>query len=183
MVFNRKEYYKEYYKRKKEKYREYIDKWQKKNQDKIKEYRKEYNKRKEVREKSKLRNYNRYHSDIKRREYILNWKRQKRKDPKYLEKQRIYQRELNRKLKLYTPYTLKNKLRVKKWKENNKNKFKAQQLAERRIKIIFPFCLYCGSNKKLHRHHEDYDRPLNVLILCNDCHKKIHRKYPSKEFL
>ena len=35
-------------------------------------------------------------------------------------------------------------------------------------------CFFCGSEKNLHAHHEDYDHPLDVVLLCSSCHGKLH---------
>lgn len=41
-------------------------------------------------------------------------------------------------------------------------------------------CEECGkSKKKLHRHHEDYSKPLEIIVLCPSCHKKKHYKPTS----
>ena len=37
-------------------------------------------------------------------------------------------------------------------------------------------CKKCG-NKNVHAHHEDYNKPLNVVWLCPLHHKDMHRKY------
>ncbi len=37
-------------------------------------------------------------------------------------------------------------------------------------------CERCGDEKKLHGHHEDYSRPLDVMWLCHDCHGARHRE-------
>jgi hypothetical protein len=38
-------------------------------------------------------------------------------------------------------------------------------------------CQICGSKeKKIHGHHFDYAKPLEVTWLCVECHKEIHRK-------
>jgi len=37
-------------------------------------------------------------------------------------------------------------------------------------------CRICNSNGKLHAHHADYSKPLDVLWVCVDCHAKIHLK-------
>jgi hypothetical protein len=45
-------------------------------------------------------------------------------------------------------------------------------------KLVKPDCCeFCGETKKLHGHHEDYSKPLEVKWLCNDCHAKEHRLY------
>jgi hypothetical protein len=35
-------------------------------------------------------------------------------------------------------------------------------------------CHFCGTNKRLQAHHEDYDHPLDVVWLCAGCHGKLH---------
>ena len=48
-------------------------------------------------------------------------------------------------------------------------------------KITRPeFCSRCD-NKKPQGHHPDYDKPLEVIWLCIDCHYKEHRKLKQKE--
>ena len=36
-------------------------------------------------------------------------------------------------------------------------------------------CENCGSNDKLEGHHHDYDKPLDVVWVCNPCHREIHK--------
>ena len=36
-------------------------------------------------------------------------------------------------------------------------------------------CAYCESTEKLEAHHDDYSKPLNVVWLCKECHRKIPR--------
>jgi hypothetical protein len=31
-------------------------------------------------------------------------------------------------------------------------------------------CVVCGSTEKLHRHHPDYSKPLEIITLCQECH-------------
>lgn len=35
-------------------------------------------------------------------------------------------------------------------------------------------CYFCGGDKNLHAHHEDYGHPLDVVWLCASCHGKLH---------
>jgi hypothetical protein len=37
-------------------------------------------------------------------------------------------------------------------------------------------CQRCGSTVRVHGHHEDYTRPLDVIWLCHPCHGLEHRK-------
>ena len=35
-------------------------------------------------------------------------------------------------------------------------------------------CFFCGCGGKLHAHHHDYSKPLDVFWLCPACHGKLH---------
>lgn len=48
------------------------------------------------------------------------------------------------------------------------------QAAIRRGKIQRKPCERCG-NGKVHAHHRDYKKPLDVVFLCDPCHKLEHR--------
>lgn len=62
----------------------------------------------------------------------------------------------------------------KRYYRNNPVKNRARSLA-RSIELANAECLLCKSKEHLHRHHFDYNSPLDVIILCRDCHYKIHR--------
>ena len=43
-------------------------------------------------------------------------------------------------------------------------------------------CKRCGSNKhKIHGHHSDYDKPLDVIWLCPKCHIAEHKRLREGE--
>jgi len=83
------------------------------------------------------------------------------------------------------------KLKATEWKKNNKErlaeinrkpeireKINARARANYYIKIAKnQMCCMCGINKATERHHEDYSKPLDVLLLCKKCHsEKIHKE-------
>jgi hypothetical protein len=37
-------------------------------------------------------------------------------------------------------------------------------------------CERCGSREHIHAHHEDYNKPLEVIWLCRPCHRALHRE-------
>lgn len=67
-----------------------------------------------------------------------------------------------------------------KWRLENKVKERAQLMANRHVPLK-PNCEMCSSTEELHRHHDDYNKPLEVLTLCPKCHKKRHRQIKIKE--
>jgi ribosomal protein S27AE len=40
-------------------------------------------------------------------------------------------------------------------------------------------CIRCGEAKSV-AHHEDYDKPLEVMWLCQPCHKQRHKELKSE---
>ncbi len=48
----------------------------------------------------------------------------------------------------------------------------ARKQAQREVKA--EKCVKCGETKNLQRHHEDYRKPQEVVILCQICHKNHH---------
>ncbi len=66
-----------------------------------------------------------------------------------------------------------------KW-NNNPEKRRAHILlykARRSGKINKPsICSSCDNGGKIHAHHRDYSKPLDVVWLCASCHAKLHAK-------
>jgi len=76
------------------------------------------------------------------------------------------------------------KLKDAEYRRNNKERIAAQtivQLAIRKGELGIPKgCQICGEETvKIHAHHADYSRPLDVAWLCPACHFKIHGKHLS----
>jgi transposase-like protein len=67
----------------------------------------------------------------------------------------------------------------KNWRERNPEKHKAHIILNEAIRtkqIIKPKnCQKCDKEKPLQAHHEDYNKPLNVIWLCSSCHHKTHK--------
>lgn len=64
------------------------------------------------------------------------------------------------------------------WRKADKRRMKCHNAVSRAIKsgkLIRQPCVKCGSIKSL-AHHEDYDKPLDVVWLCQPCHKIRHKE-------
>lgn len=70
------------------------------------------------------------------------------------------------------------KKRAKKKIENNPEKYKARYLVRNAIvagKLKKPTrCSVCKKQGRIHGHHPDYSKPLEVVWLCDQCHRQIH---------
>jgi hypothetical protein len=64
------------------------------------------------------------------------------------------------------------------WRQADKRRNKCHNAVTRAIKsgdLVRQPCLRCGNVKSL-AHHEDYDKPLDVMWLCQPCHKQRHKE-------
>ena len=67
---------------------------------------------------------------------------------------------------------------VKAWRAEDLRRSSAHSAVKRAIisgKIVKSLCVRCG-NKNSVAHHEDYDKPLDVIWLCQPCHKQRHKE-------
>ena len=138
-------------------------------------YRKEYYKRPEIKQINK--NYYQ-RTDVRKK---INKRR--RDNPQYLINSRKYYQKNKEKIKMYNQiYQQKyhktekaGKVREKSYRINQKQ-IKARRKSAH-IKIPKDFlCLICKENIATQKHHEDYDKPLEVMFVCNSCHGKLRRK-------
>lgn len=63
------------------------------------------------------------------------------------------------------------------YRKRNPEKLKAQNLlnyAIRKGRIKRGLCKGCGTDKKVHAHHHDYNKPYDVEWFCFRCHRKEH---------
>lgn len=64
------------------------------------------------------------------------------------------------------------------WRAEDERRQKAHNAVYSAVKsgkLIRQLCCRCGNEKTL-AHHEDYDKPLDVMWLCQPCHKQRHKE-------
>jgi len=81
--------------------------------------------------------------------------------------------------KLNDIFLLKRQLKFTNTMQEIKKKSNARIKAIHNIKMTE--CAKCGSKERLHRHHPDYNKPLEVIILCKKCHEEEHRQLRNKQ--
>ena len=68
----------------------------------------------------------------------------------------------------------------KAWRKRNPASYQAHNMVNNAIrdgKLFKPSqCESCSSETDLHGHHCDYNKPLDVMWLCDPCHKKWHKE-------
>jgi ribosomal protein S27AE len=74
----------------------------------------------------------------------------------------------------------------KKWIERNPLKRLASLMVSRAIRVgrlKRQPCEECGSTTRVHGHHDDYYKPLEVRWLCPKCHTELHREMKDGDIL
>ena len=93
---------------------------------------------------------------------------------KNLEKVRQYDRDRGK-----NPERIKANTEITKiWRAEDLRRRKAHYSVSQAIKkgiLIRQPCCRCNETKSL-AHHEDYDKPLDVMWLCQPCHKQRHKE-------
>ncbi len=93
---------------------------------------------------------------------------------KNIEKIREYDRQRSKNKERIAQATLINK----NWRNEDKRRVKAHNAVSRAIKsgnLLKMPCVRCDNEKSV-AHHEDYDKPLEVMWLCQPCHKQRHKE-------
>lgn len=72
---------------------------------------------------------------------------------------------------------------TKRWREENPAAYRAHSAvgnAVRDGKLAKLPCEFCGETR-VHAHHKDYSKPLDVIWLCAKCHNRLHANFPELE--
>lgn len=72
---------------------------------------------------------------------------------------------------------------TKRWRSNNPLGYKAHTAVSNAVrdgKLFKKPCEICGDNK-VHAHHKDYSKPLDIVWLCPKCHHRLHSIFPEIE--
>lgn len=97
-----------------------------------------------------------------RNEYNTKWKKEN-KDKMVISGKRYRKKN-----------ALKISLKEKEYRIKNPKKEKAHNLAKYHIQIPKrALCCVCEKEKAIDRHHEDYDKELEVWLCCKPCHKEV----------
>jgi hypothetical protein len=67
---------------------------------------------------------------------------------------------------------------LKEYRAKNPDKYKAHNAVSNGIrdgKLKKGKCSVCGTDKRVHAHHHDYRKPLDVVWLCSQHHSQLHR--------
>ena len=93
---------------------------------------------------------------------------------KNIEAIRAYDRERGKK-----PERIKANTEVNRaWRAEDRRRQAAHSAVSKAIRsghLVRQPCIRCGEKKSV-AHHEDYDRPLDVMWLCQPCHKQRHKE-------
>lgn len=86
----------------------------------------------------------------------------------------------------YKPIMTKKLIKIREKYKNNvggiREKKKAQRIAMKKYPSLKGIkCQVCKEKPAVHRHHEDYDKPLDILFVCWECHGKIHADINTDE--
>jgi len=149
--------------------KEYMRKWRKENKDKISKSDKKFNE----------------NNKEKRKEWGKNYYRNNKEN--HLEKMKDYYETNKEKVKeICRKWRKSNEDKIKEYyqKDRIKNRIKhqARRLALKFIPIPKGYlCEVCNKELAVERHHEDYDKPLAVDLVCLKCHTKLDKIKQQKD--
>jgi hypothetical protein len=102
-------------------------------------------------------------------------------------KKALYKRRKKQIIKRNLAYYYKNRkgvlayqiARIERLRKENPEfhkKYNARHTAEQEVDLKGKICERCHKRKARFRHHEDYSKPLEVILCCRKCHKILDKK-------
>ncbi|QTC89414.1 hypothetical protein IFE19_01385 [Brevundimonas pondensis] len=71
--------------------------------------------------------------------------------------------------------------KAREWREAHPDAYRAHNAVNNAVRdgrLTKEPCLFCGE-AKVHGHHQDYSKPLDVIWLCPRCHHRLHANFPE----
>lgn len=71
--------------------------------------------------------------------------------------------------------------KAREWREAHPDAYRAHNAVNNALRdgrLTKEPCLFC-SEVKVHAHHQDYNKPLDVIWLCPRCHHRLHAHFPE----
>lgn len=140
------------------------------------------------------RDFRKKNPDYKKQEYQRNkenWAKQQKiyyeKNKEILnEKHRVYYQENSEDLKKYAKeWRIEHQGYMREYLLNNPSIYKKAKIcwiAKHYIKIPKnQLCEICNFELAIHRHHENYDKPLEIIFCCKRCHVLLDRERRKRE--
>lgn len=112
------------------------------------------------------------------REYMRKWRDEDRKSLTALYK-KSYRKRKQQILTYQASHVEEIGKYLKKYRDNNPEKVKAHNILNKAVATGLVKkcpCRECGAKTKVHGHHPDYTKPLEVIWLCAPHHKAEHSK-------
>jgi hypothetical protein len=153
----KKQQWRNWYSKNKDKKKQYDKKWRKANPEKVKISKKRWwNKWYSENKEKRLKQIHDYHQTTKWKKYIKGYMKEYEKSPKRIKWRKQY-------------------------KKNKRNQIKCQELA--RI-IIIPKeqkCQVCENKMATLKHHDDYSKPYEIIFCCKSCHYELDFQRRARE--
>ena len=121
---------------------------------------------------------------LKNKEKYLQRQRDKIEEDKekfYEDQNKSRKKHWHKRLKYAKAWRSKNREKLKQQRkeyfkiDKNRKRKNVIKITARKINLKNKSCEKCGIEKNLHRHHNNYNNPFDILILCVKCHFKWHK--------
>ena len=119
-----------------------------------------------------------------RQDNLVRIRKYDRNRPNQKERLKRQREKIKQNPEKYKKYLGAQKESREKYKYKRNARTKVQRALQAGLLIKSPCCEICGKiNCKIHGHHQDYSKPLDVIWVCTECHGKLHRQYDKLELI